>query len=131
MDNFGEVIFYIVILIAILFNGLLSIVKKNNDKDGDILPPFNPQQKKQRSRKKLILAYPDQDETEMIPDKIPSLQEVDPVPMNATNKNIAPAIKRKTITTNNKKILEMVPLRSNKDLKRAVIYSEILNRKFF
>ena len=110
MDNLGEVI-YIIILIAFIAKGLLSAVKKAlTQSPEEHLPPFNPQQKPQ---------------TISPADRQPkSMQENQPA-----EKSLLETIYTTEIG-NEDSLPNMAPFQNADDLKRAVIYSEILNRKY-
>ena len=125
MDNLGEVI-YIIILIAFIAKGLLSAVKKAlTQSPEEHLPPFNPQQKPQ---------------TISPADRQPkSMQENQPAEKSLLETNIQPTYSKQkednqladtTEIGNEDSLPNMAPFQNADDLKRAVIYSEILNRKY-
>ncbi len=150
MDNFGEVI-YIIILIAFIAKGLLSAVKKAlTQSPEEHLPPFNPQQKPQTispaDRQPKSMQENQPAEKSLLETIFgPEIQET--VPQKPTKKkknkqkakNIQPTYTKQkednqfadtTEIGNEDSLPNMAPFQNVDDLKRAVIYSEILNRKY-
>lgn len=150
MDNFGEVI-YIIILIAFIAKGLLSAVKKAlTQSPEEHLPPFNPQQKPQtispanRQPKSMQESQPA--EKSLLETSFgPEIQETIPQKTAQKKKNKQKAKNTQPTYTKQKEdnrladtteigsedsLQNMPPFQNADDLKRAVIYSEILNRKY-
>ena len=142
MDNFGEVI-YIIILIAFIAKGLLSAVKKAlTQSPEEHLPPFNPQQKPQTispaDRQPKSMQENQSAEKSLLETIFgPEIQEI--VPQKQKTKNIQPTYTKQkednqladtTEIGNEDSLSNMAPFQNVDDLKRAVIYSEILNRKY-
>ena len=123
MDNLSSFI-YIIIIAAIIFNGLWGVFRRSKAKEGEILPPFDPRQQPQTAPAR----------------EIPEPQEIEiaPVPQPAKRKN-----KRKAHqpipSADPPQAKDIQAIAENKeetlfgnpnDLRRAVIYSEILHRKY-
>lgn len=150
MDNFGEVI-YIIILIAFIAKGLLSAVKKAlTQSPEEHLPPFNPQQKPQTispaDRQPKSMQENQPAEKSLLETIFgPEIQETTPQKPTKKKKNkqktknIQPTYSKQkednqladtTEIGNEDSLPNMAPFQNVDDLKRAVIYSEILNRKY-
>ena len=147
MDNFGEVI-YILIFAIIIIKGLFDSIQKRAAKEETPLPSFDPEQTPQEPKalKELRKMFDIPDDKEEEEDNDHTLQET-----TANNSNLNDFLKdkqeeavyypefpkvekkktqTKTKTQQQQNIREFVKLKDANDLKRAVIYSEILNRKF-
>ena len=150
MDNFGEVI-YIIIIIAFIAKGLLTAVKKAlTQSPEEHLPPFNPQQKPQtispanRQPKSMQENQPAEKsllETIFGPEmqETVTLKPAKKKKNKQKEKNIQPTYAKQkedkqladaTETNSEDSLQNVVPFQDVDDLKRAVIYSEILNRKY-
>ena len=150
MDNLGEVI-YIIILIAFIAKGLLSAVKKAlTQSPEEHLPPFNPQQKPQTispaDRQSKSMQENQPAEKSLLETIFgPEIQETTPQKPakkkknKQKTKNIQPTYTKQkednqladtTEIGNEDSLPNMAPFQNADDLKRAVIYSEILNRKY-
>lgn len=110
MDN-GEFI-YIIIIVAVVLKGIIDVVWKRTAKEAEVLPPFDSRQKPQPMAKQAPVF------TETIPDTQP-VTEIN-----------APGIKEIKTPSEEPECPPLVQLQDADDLKRAVIYSEILNRKY-
>lgn len=150
MDNFGEVI-YIIILIAFIAKGLLIAVKKAlTQSPEEHLPPFNPQQKPQtispanRQPKSMQENQPAEKsllETIFGPEmqETVTLKPAKKKKNKQKEKNIQPTYTKQkednqladaTETNSEDSLQNVASFQDIDDLKRAVIYSEILNRKY-
>lgn len=148
--DLGEVI-YIIILIAFIAKGLLSAVKKAlTQSSEEHLPPFNPQQKPQTippanrpsksmqenqpAEKSLLETIFGPEIQESVPQKTAKKKK-----NKQKAKNIQPTYTKPkednqladtTEIDSEDSLQNMAPFQNVDDLKRAVIYSEILNRKY-
>lgn len=150
MDNFGEVI-YIIIIIAFIAKGLLTAVKKAlTQSPEEHLPPFNPQQKPQtispanRQPKSMQENQPAEKsllETIFGPEmqETVTLKPAKKKKNKQKEKNIQPTYAKQkedkqladaTETNSEDSLQNVASFQDIDDLKRAVIYSEILNRKY-
>lgn len=150
MDNLGEVI-YIIILIAFIAKGLLIAVKKAlTQSPEEHLPPFNPQQKPQtispanRQPKSMQENQPAEKsllETIFGPEmqETVTLKPAKKKKNKQKEKNIQPTYTKQkedkqladaTETNSEDSLQNVASFQDIDDLKRAVIYSEILNRKY-
>lgn len=150
MDNIGEVV-YIIIILAFIAKGLLIAVKKAlTQSPEEHLPPFNPQQKPQtvstENRQPKSMAERKPAEKSLIETIFgPEIQEtVTPKPAKKKKnkqkeKNIQPTYTKQkedkqlanaTETNSEDSLQNVASFQDIDDLKRAVIYSEILNRKY-
>ena len=149
MDNWGEVI-YIVLITAFVAQGLLTVVKKSLTKTDDILPPNPPQDKSlmtdpenptpqmhettlppEKSLLETIFHEKEREETVIRQNKKkrgnkrqPHLQSA-----NTTKTEPMPPITDTGIEPETP-LTDIAPLKNADDLKLAVIYAEILNRKY-
>ena len=124
MDNLSSFI-YIIIIAAIIFNGLRSVFRKSKTKEDEILPPFDPRQRPQTAP---ILETPEQKDIEI--EEVPA-----PQPVKRKNRRKAHQPTPSSDSTQEKDIQSFVEkeetlFENPEDLKRAFIYSEILHRKY-
>lgn len=126
MDN-GEFI-YIIIIVAVVLKGIIDVVWKRTAKEAEVLPPFDSRQKPQPMAKQ---APPKKNkEKKSAPaGQAPVFTETIPDTQPVTEIN-APGIKEIKTPSEEPECPPLVQLQDTDDLKRAVIYSEILNRKY-
>ncbi len=151
MDNFGEVI-YILIFAIIIIKGLFDSFQKRTAQKEEPLPSFDPQQTPKepnilRDLRKMLDAEDIKEEEEE-----EKKEKGNPILITSTdncNQNDcfeeekADAVIHPNIRTVEKRIpkkeikmqkqesiRELIKLKDTNDLKRAVIYSEILKRKY-
>ena len=146
MDNFGELI-YILIFATIIIKGLFDSFRKQASQEDAPLPSFDPKQnpKGQNVLQELkdMLNLPDENEEEDKDNVLLETSTEDSIQNNFLEDNQERSInhlkldkisvkpeKKEATTKNQQNIREFVKLKNINDLKRAVIYSEILNRKY-
>ncbi len=149
MDNWGEVI-YIVLITAFVAQGLLTVVKKSLTKTDDILPPNPPQDKSlmtdpenpspqmnettfppEKSLLETISHEKEREETVIRQNKKKrgNKRQSHLQSANTTKTEPMPPITDTSIEPETP-LADIAPLKNADDLKRAIIYAEILNRKY-
>lgn len=126
MDN-GEFI-YIIIIATIILKGIIDVVWKRTLKKAEVLPPFDPSQKPQPTAPQV----PPKKRKNKRPapvEQVPVYTGTSPVEQPSMEIS-APGIKEVKSEPEETDNAPLVQLQNADDLKRAVIYSEILNRKY-
>lgn len=122
MDNTGLI--YVIIIVALIIKGVIDFIWKQSAKQAEILPPFDSKQKPQviterkqpekKKRKKQIATKPELLSAETHSPSYAAIERNQP--------EITP---RPEEGEHNPVIIQDLD-----DMKKAVIYSEILNRKY-
>lgn len=128
MDNLSSFI-YIIIIAAIIFNGLWGVLRRSKTQEGEILPPFDPRQQPHTAP---TLEVPESKESETVP----APQPAQPThkrkarhPLSTTHSPLVP--NRQPIADNKQEEIQEETLFENPDdWRKAIIYSEILHRKY-
>lgn len=129
MEN-SAVFFYILIIVALTLKGVVDIVWKNKSKSITKTPPFDASQQpeqtfvKQKKKNKVRKEKPSHPIAIFAEGKRMEHQEY-PSPISAIAED-----KESPILKEDEPVFDIPTIQNADDLKKAIIYSEILNRKY-
>lgn len=121
MDNGGFI--YVIIIVALVLKGVIDFIWKRSAKMDEVLPPFDPRQQPQsatpRGKKKKKNSTADNIPVSTVNE--PAVQPVVEISAPSIQEIQTPSIKEEA---------DNPVIQNVEELKKAVIYSEILNRKY-
>lgn len=124
MENSAE-IFYILIVVALTLKGMLDIIWKKTSKKITETPPFDASQEIERTVVKQNKMKKKPNDSNKIPTN---------TIRHETQESLSHAVtvmekQEPTLSIKEEEVFDMPAIQNADDMKKAVIYSEILNRK--